>query len=158
MTSNAGAKNIAAPKRLGFVAVENEEQNYDKMKKGVMEEVKQIFKPEFLNRIDETIVFHTLNQENLKQIVSLMSKTVIERAKENMQIELSFSEEAISLIATEGYDQAYGARPLRRAIQSKIENFFAEQYLEGKFQKGDKIKINVEDKNFVLQKVEETNC
>ena len=89
----------------------------------------------------------------MKQIVSLMSKTVIERAKENMQIDLSFTEEAISLIATEGYDQAYGARPLRRAIQSKIENFFAEQYLEGNFQKGDVVQIDVENENFILQKV-----
>ncbi len=153
MTSNAGAKNIAAPKRLGFITVDNENQNYETMKKSVMDEVKQIFKPEFLNRIDDIIVFHTLNQENMKQIVSLMSKTVIERAKENMQIDLSFTEEAISLIATEGYDQAYGARPLRRAIQSKIENFFAEQYLEGKFQKGDVVQIDVENENFILQKV-----
>ncbi len=153
MTSNAGAKNIAAPKKLGFITVDNEEQNYATMKKSVMDEVKQIFKPEFLNRIDDIIVFHTLNQENMKQIVSLMSKTVIERAKENMQIDLSFTEEAISLIATEGYDQAYGARPLRRAIQSKIENFFAEQYLEGNFQKGDVVQIDVENENFILQKV-----
>ena len=78
----------------------------------------------------------------------------MERAKENMQIDLSFSEKAISLIATEGYDQAYGARPLRRAIQSKIENFFAEQYLEGNFQKGDKVIIDVEDENFILKKVD----
>ena len=135
------------------ITVDNEEQNYATMKKSVMDEVKQIFKPEFLNRIDDIIVFHTLNQENMKQIVSLMSKTVIERAKENMQIDLSFTEEAISLIATEGYDQAYGARPLRRAIQSKIENFFAEQYLEGNFQKGDVVQIDVENENFILQKV-----
>lgn len=132
MTSNAGAKNIIAPKKLGFITVDTEEQNYEIMKKSVMEEVKQIFKPEFLNRIDDIIVFHTLNQENMKQIVTLMSKTVVARAKENMKIDLTFSEEAISLIALEGYDQSYGARPLRRAIQSKIENFFAEQYLEGK--------------------------
>lgn len=157
MTSNAGARNIAAPKRLGFVTIDNEKQNYETMKKSVMDEVKQIFKPEFLNRIDDIIVFHTLNQDNMKQIVSIMSKTVIERVKENMQINLSFSENAISLIATEGYDQAYGARPLRRAIQSKIENFFAEQYLEGKFQKGDTIQIDVENENFVLQKITKDN-
>ena len=122
-----------------------------------MEEVKQIFKPEFLNRIDDIIVFHTLNQENMKQIVTLMSKTVVARAKENMKIDLTFSEEAISLIALEGYDQSYGARPLRRAIQSKIENFFAEQYLEGKFKEGDMVQIDVENEDFVLQKVEKNN-
>ncbi|MEY8320052.1 ATP-dependent Clp protease ATP-binding subunit [Lachnospiraceae bacterium 46-61] len=153
MTSNAGAKNIVAPKKLGFMTVDTEEQNYEIMKKSVMEEVKQIFKPEFLNRIDDIIVFHTLNQENIKQIVTLMSKTVIARAKENMQINLTFSEKAISLIASEGYDQSYGARPLRRAIQSKIENFFAEQYLEGKFKEGDTIQIDVENGNFILQKI-----
>ena len=157
MTSNAGAKNIIAPKKLGFITVDTEEQNYEIMKKSVMEEVKQIFKPEFLNRIDDIIVFHTLNQENMKQIVTLMSKTVVARAKENMKIDLTFSEEAISLIALEGYDQSYGARPLRRAIQSKIENFFAEQYLEGKFKEGDMVQIDVENEDFVLQKVEKNN-
>ncbi len=157
MTSNAGAKNIIAPKKLGSITVDTEEQNYEIMKKSVMEEVKQIFKPEFLNRIDDIIVFHTLNQENMKQIVTLMSKTVVARAKENMKIDLTFSEEAISLIALEGYDQSYGARPLRRAIQSKIENFFAEQYLEGKFKEGDMVQIDVENEDFVLQKVEKNN-
>ncbi len=157
MTSNAGAKNIIAPKKLGFITVDTEKQNYEIMKKSVMEEVKQIFKPEFLNRIDDIIVFHTLNQENMKQIVTLMSKTVVARAKENMKIDLTFSEEAISLIALEGYDQSYGARPLRRAIQSKIENFFAEQYLEGKFKEGDMVQIDVENEDFVLQKVEKNN-
>ncbi len=157
MTSNAGAKNIIAPKKLGFITVDTEEQNYEIMKKSVMEEVKQIFKPEFLNRIDDIIVFHTLNQENMKQIVTLMSKTVAARAKENMQIDLTFSEKAISLIALEGYDQSYGARPLRRAIQSKIENFFAEQYLEGKFKEGDMVQIDVENEDFVLQKIEKNN-
>ncbi len=154
MTSNAGAKNIASPKKLGFVTKESDEQSYETMKKSVMEEVKQIFKPEFLNRIDDIIVFHTLNQEDMKQIVSLMSQTVIKRAKENMQIDLSFSEDAIALIATEGYDQAYGARPLRRAMQSKIEDFFAEQYLAGKFQKGDAVFVDVEEGQFVVNKKE----
>ena len=154
MTSNAGAKNIASPKKLGFVTKESDEQNYESMKKSVMEEVKQIFKPEFLNRIDDIIVFHTLNQEDMKQIVSLMSQTVIKRAKENMQIDLCFSEEAIALIATEGYDQAYGARPLRRAMQSKIEDFFAEEYLAGNFKKGDSIVGDVKDGKFVLHKKE----
>ena len=154
MTSNAGAKNIASPKKLGFVTKESDEQNYESMKKSVMEEVKQIFKPEFLNRIDDIIVFHTLNQEDMKQIVSLMSQTVIKRAKENMQIDLCFSEEAIALIATEGYDQAYGARPLRRAMQSKIEDFFAEEYLAGNFKKGDNIVVDVKDGKFVLHKKE----
>ncbi len=157
MTSNVGAKNIIAPKKLGFITVDTEEQNYEIMKKSVMEEVKQIFKPEFLNRIDDIIVFHTLNQENMKQIVTFMSKTVAARAKENMQIDLTFSEKAISLIALEGYDQSYGARPLRRAIQSKIENFFAEQYLEGKFKEGDMVQIDVENEDFVLQKIEKNN-
>lgn len=151
MTSNAGARSIIAPKRLGFATAETMEQTYATMKGNVMEEVKRLFKPEFLNRIDDTIVFHTLNQDNIRKIVRLMSETLIKRVKENMHMELSFSDAAIDLIAKEGYDQAYGARPLRRTIQSKIEDVFAESYLEGKFPKESKIFVETAENEFVFR-------
>lgn len=148
MTSNAGARNIAAPKRLGFSTGESAEQTYQIMKKNVMDEVKQIFKPEFLNRIDDIVVFHTLSKENVKDIVSLMANVLKQRISDNMNLEVDFSENAIEWIASEGYDQAYGARPLRRAIQTKIEDAFAEEYLSGKFPPQSYIYIDVEDGKF----------
>ncbi len=143
MTSNAGARSIAAPKRLGFTSVETAEQSYEHMKKGVLEEVKNIFKPEFLNRIDDMIVFHPLEKEDITAIVKLMADTLAMRIQENMQITVSFTEKAIEKIAAEGYDKAYGARPLRRAIQSKIEDPFAEDYLQGGFKAGDRVSIGL---------------
>ena len=158
MTSNAGVSDLKQNNRsLGFSSQSTDAPDEKRTEEILTEALKRHFKPEFLNRIDDIIVFHTLNQENMKQIVTLMSKTVAARAKENMQIDLTFSEKAISLIALEGYDQSYGARPLRRAIQSKIENFFAEQYLEGKFKEGDMVQIDVENEDFVLQKIEKNN-
>ena len=143
MTSNAGARSIAAPKRLGFTSVETSEQSYEHMKKGVMDEIKNIFKPEFLNRIDDIIVFHPLEKEEIIEIVRLMTDTLVKRIKENMNIKVSFTEKAIEKIAEEGYDKAYGARPLRRAIQSKIEDSFAEAFLRGDFKAGDKVSVGM---------------
>lgn len=143
MTSNAGARSIAAPKRLGFTGMETPEQSYEYMKKGVLDEIKNIFKPEFLNRIDDTIVFHTLDRENITAIVKLMTEILAKRIRENMGITVSFTEKAIEKIAEDGYDPAYGARPLRRAIQSKIEDAFAEEYLQGSFRKGDRVSIGL---------------
>ena len=151
MTSNAGARNIAAPKRMGFTSMETPEQSHEIMKKAVMDEVKVIFKPEFLNRIDEVIVFHTLEKDHIKQIVRLMSQVLINRAKENMNMDLSISEAAIERIAAEGYDQAYGARPLRRALQSKIEDALAEEYLNGKLTMGGNVEIDVAGDEFVFR-------
>ena len=148
MTSNAGARTIAAPKRLGFTSVETAEQSYEHMKKGVMDEVKNIFKPEFLNRIDDIIVFHPLEKGDIVQIVKLMTDTLAKRVKENMGITVSFTEKAIEKIAEEGYDKAYGARPLRRAIQFKIEDAFAEEYLQGKFHAGDKVSVGLKTNGF----------
>ena len=148
MTSNAGARSIAAPKRLGFTSVETAEQGYEHMKKGVMDEIKNIFKPEFLNRIDDIIVFHPLEQEEIVKIVKLMTDTLAKRIKENMGITVSFTEKAIEKIAEEGYDKAYGARPLRRAIQSKIEDAFAEEFLQGKCKAGDKVSIGLKTNGF----------
>lgn len=143
MTSNAGARSIAAPKRLGFTSVETPEQSYEMMKKGVMDEIKTIFKPEFLNRIDDIIVFHPLEQEEITRIVRLLTDVMAKRVKENMNITVSFTKKAIEKIAEEGYDKAYGARPLRRAIQSKIEDAFAEEYLLGNIKAGDKVSVGL---------------
>ncbi len=143
MTSNAGARSIAAPKRLGFTSVETAEQSYEHMKKGVMDEIKNIFKPEFLNRIDDIIVFHPLEKEDIIKIVKLMTDTLAKRIRENMNISVSFTDKAIEKIAEDGFDKAYGARPLRRAIQTKIEDAFAEAFLRGDFKAGDKVSIGM---------------
>ncbi|HPT76470.1 MAG TPA: ATP-dependent Clp protease ATP-binding subunit [Defluviitaleaceae bacterium] len=145
MTSNIGARNIIEPKKLGFASVENETKNYEDMKKNVMDEVKKLFRPEFLNRVDEMIVFHPLNQDHIKQIVSVMVEQLAKRIKQNMSISIEITESAKEYLAKEGFDQAYGARPLRRAIQSKIEDKMAEEILDGKIKEGDHIKIDLEE-------------
>lgn len=153
MTSNAGARSIAAPKRLGFTSVETPEQSYEMMKKGVMDEIKNIFKPEFLNRIDDIIVFHPLEKEEITRIVWLLTDVMAKRVKENMNITVSFTKKAIEKIAEEGYDKAYGARPLRRAIQSKIEDAFAEEYLLGNIKAGDKVSVGLKTNGFSFRVV-----
>ena len=153
MTSNAGARSIAAPKRLGFTSVETPEQSYEMMKKGVMDEIKNIFKPEFLNRIDDIIVFHPLEKEEITRIVRLLTDVMAKRVKENMNITVSFTKKAIEKIAEEGYDKAYGARPLRRAIQSKIEDAFAEEYLLGNIKAGDKVSVGLKTNGFIFRVV-----
>mgnify|MGYP000365121791 CR=1 FL=1 len=153
MTSNAGARSIAAPKRLGFTSVETPEQSYEMMKKGVMDEMKNIFKPEFLNRIDDIIVFHPLEKEEITRIVRLLTDVMAKRVKENMNITVSFTKKAIEKIAEEGYDKAYGARPLRRAIQSKIEDAFAEEYLLGNIKAGDKVSVGLKTNGFSFRVV-----
>ena len=153
MTSNAGARSIAAPKRLGFTSVETPEQSYEMMKKGVMDEIKNIFKPEFLNRIDDIIVFHPLEKEEITRIVRLLADVMAKRVKENMNISVSFTKKAIEKIAEEGYDKAYGARPLRRAIQSKIEDAFAEEYLLGNIKAGDKVSVGLKTNGFSFRVV-----
>lgn len=152
MTSNAGAKNIIAPKKLGFTADNSAGKSYETMKDTVMEEVKQLFKPEFINRIDDIIVFHPLNEENVKQIVTLMTKEIINRVKENMDIVINFTDEAISLLAKEGFDPAYGARPLRRELQSKVEDEFAEEFLRNSIKSGDCVTVGVEEGKFVFNR------
>lgn len=153
MTSNAGARSIVEPKRVGFTSMETEEQSYQNMKKNVMEEVRHIFKPEFLNRIDDMIVFHSLTQEDILEIVKLMTRTVSKRIKENMDITVTFTDKALEKIAEEGYDKAFGARPLRRAIQSRIEDAFAEEYLMGNFKAGDKVSVGVKTNDFLFRVV-----
>ena len=139
MTSNAGAQNIISPKRLGFSSVVDANEDYKKMKDGVMEEVKRIFKPEFINRIDEIIVFHSLTEDDIKSIVRIMAKTIMNRCKSQMNINLSISEELIQYLAKKGFDKNYGARPLRRAIQNEIEDSLAEEILNGNIGSGDQV-------------------
>ena len=141
MTSNAGAQSIVAPKKLGFASVDDEKQDYERMKSLVMEDVSRIFKPEFLNRIDETIVFRMLNKDDMKQIVTILSKTLIERCQSQMDIRLVITEPAKTYIVEKAYDPKYGARPLRRMIQSKIEDQLAEEILAGKVKKGDTVRV-----------------
>ena len=151
MTSNLGARNIVSPKKLGFTKDENKDQEYSNMKKNVMDEVKKLFKPEFLNRIDDAIVFHTLNQENIESIVGIMFKQLATRMFDNLKIVVEMTSEAKAYIAKEGFDEAYGARPLKRAIQSKIEDRLAEEILDGKIKEGDKVTIHVEEDRIVIQ-------
>lgn len=146
MTSNAGAQAIIEPKKLGFVSGDDKKRDYEHMKSGVMEEVKRIFKPEFLNRIDETIVFHTLGEKELSQIANILLKNLIRRAKTQMGIELSIRDSVRKLIAKEGFDNKYGARPLRRAIQTKIEDTLAEEILLGNVKNGNKVTIALDKK------------
>ena len=143
MTSNAGAQSIISPKRLGFTSAEDEKVNYDNMKNNVMDEVKRIFKPEFINRIDEIIVFHTLNKDHMKQIVSLLLKTVEKRCNAQLQIQLTFREPVKKYLVEVGSDEKYGARPLRRAVQTKIEDALAEEILAKRIKPGDHVTVAV---------------
>lgn len=143
MTSNAGAQSIIAPKKLGFAAGEDEKKNYEYMKNGVMEEVQRIFKPEFLNRIDETIVFRALNKEDMKKIVTILSKSLIDRCEKQMGIYLTITGSVKGYIAEKAYNPKYGARPLRRMIQTQIEDMLAEEILSGKIKPGDDVEIRM---------------
>jgi ATP-dependent Clp protease ATP-binding subunit ClpC len=142
MTSNAGASRIMEPKRLGFGAVENEKADYETMKSNVMEELKHMFKPEFLNRIDDIIVFHALNKENISKIIDIMLKEISGRVYEQMNITISVTASAKKYLVDSGYDKKYGARPLRRALVTKVEDPLAEEILSGKIKAGDKVKIS----------------
>ena len=146
MTSNAGAQAIVEPKQLGFISTKDEKKDYEKMKSGVMEEVRRLFKPEFLNRIDEIMVFHTLNKEEIRKIVTLLLKSLEERCMEQMDIRLNVTNSAVDYLAEAGFDAKYGARPLRRAIQSKIEDRLANELLEGKIKRGDQVQVQYRNK------------
>ena len=146
MTSNAGAKAIIDPKKLGFAAKEDKAGDYKKMKQGVMEEVKQIFRPEFLNRIDEMIVFHTLDKENMKKIVSLLCNEFTGRLEKQMNIHLKLRNSAKELIVEKGTDTKYGARPLRRALQTELEDKLADAILNGDIRPGDHVEAGASKK------------
>ena len=155
MTSNAGANRIIAPKHLGFSMDDTDKaKTHERMKKGVMEEVKQIFRPEFLNRIDETIVFAILTKEEVKKIAKLFMDELRARLLREHQITLKITSGAMDLLADKGYDENYGARPLRRIIQNEIEDELAERILEGKIKAGNRVLVTVKDKklDFVLKR------
>ena len=141
MTSNAGASRIIEPKTLGFANDTSEEKDHENMKNGVMDEVKRIFKPEFLNRIDDMIVFHALTKDEVKQIADLLLSVFAKRVQDQMQIELKYGAAVKNYIFEKGYDKKYGARPLRRAIQNEIEDKMAEEILSGNIKRGDKVRI-----------------
>ena len=145
MTSNAGAENIIAPKQLGFLSKDDEKEKYDRMKNGVMDEVKRMFKPEFLNRIDDIIVFYPLTKEHMKAIVTIMLGTVEKRTKQQMSIRLNAGDDVKEYLIEKGYDEKDGARPLKRTIQNLIEDRLAEEILEGRVREGDSVKITVRD-------------
>ena len=151
MTSNAGAQTIVEPKKLGFATTEDEKQNYEQMKGKVMEEVRRIFKPEFLNRIDETIVFRSLNKEDMKQIVSLMTKELAKRCKEQMGITLTVRDRAKNYIVEKAYEPKYGARPLRRKIQNEIEDKLAEEILDGRIRQNSEVIVTTKKNKIVFE-------
>ena len=151
MTSNAGAQRIIDPKNLGFTQVTNEAQNYEKMKAGVMEEVKRLFKPEFINRIDEIMVFHPLTKENMKEIITLLSKNLALRSKEQMNLSLSISPQVKEFIVNKYTDLKMGARPLKRAIQSMIEDSMAEEILQGNIKNGQKVHVVLKNEKIAFQ-------
>ena len=150
MTSNAGAENIIAPKRLGFGVATDAKADHEFMKGRVMEEVKRLFKPEFLNRIDEIIVFHQLTKEHMKGIADIMLKGIEKRCKEQLGITLTVNEAAKELLIDKGYDEKYGARPLRRTIQSLLEDKMAEEILDGKIKKSAGVEAGCEDGRLVF--------
>ena len=145
MTSNAGAQRIVSPSRLGFGTDDSEEADYKKMKEGVMDEVKKIFKPEFINRIDEVLVFHMLTKENLKEIVRILLRNLSSRTNAQMRINLAVSEKAVEYIADKGFDKNYGARPIRRAIQTEIEDLLADKLLAGEVKAGEKVNVDYDE-------------
>lgn len=145
MTSNIGARDIVEPKQLGFAtAIVNEAKDYENMKKNVMGELKKVFRPEFLNRVDELIVFHALSQENINEIAALMLNEVSKRLKAS-GITLSADEGVKEFLAKKGFDKVYGARPLRRTIQTMVEDKLAEEMLDAKIREGDSVKIAVKE-------------
>ncbi len=150
MTSNAGASNIVTPKKLGFFSETDEKADYDRMKSAVMEEVKHIFKPEFLNRIDDIIVFHSLTKEHIQKIVAIMMNEISDRALDQMGIHLHTSEGVLRLLAEAGFDPVYGARPLRRAIQNKVEDLLAEEILCGRIHRGDQVRLTLAGKEIKI--------
>ena len=150
MTSNAGAQRIVAPKNLGFFAETTKEQDYEKMKEGVMEEVKRLFKPEFINRIDEIMVFQTLDKKEMREIVDLLAGTLSKRCEKQMQIKLTLSNTLKEHIVNKYSDDKMGARPLKRAIQNVVEDKLAEEILAGRIKRGDKVTAACRDDKVIF--------
>jgi ATP-dependent Clp protease ATP-binding subunit ClpC len=152
MTSNAGAKRIISPKTLGFNQTTSAEEEHKKMKEGVLDEVKRIFKPEFINRIDEMIVFHALNSDNIHEIARIMCNNLAIRVKDQMDIDLTIEDDAINFVAKKGFDKDYGARPLRRALLTEVEDKLAEEVLAGKVHVGNSVRVFVKNEQIHVQK------
>ena len=152
MTSNAGASRIMEPKKLGFGAVEDEKADYETMKSNVMEELKNLFKPEFLNRIDDIIVFHALTKDDIGKIIGIMLEEIKNRIFEQMSITLTVTASAKKYLVDNGYDKKYGARPLRRTLVSKVEDPLAEEILSGKIKRGDNVKLSYSDNELKFTK------
>ena len=152
MTSNAGAQSIIEPKKLGFGAKEDEKQDHERMKASVMEEVKRIFKPEFLNRIDETIVFRALNKDDMKKIIGIMVCDLQKRCKEQLQIDLVVREAAKESIVEKAYDRKYGARPLRRKLQDEVEDRLADALIRGEIHAKDRVIVTTKNKEIIVSK------
>ena len=152
MTSNAGAQSIIEPKKLGFGAIEDEKQDHERMKASVMEEVKRIFKPEFLNRIDETIVFRALNKDDMKKIIGIMVRDLQKRCKEQLQIDLVVREAAKESIVEKAYDRKYGARPLRRKLQDEVEDRLADALIRGEIHAKDRVIVTTKNKEIIVSK------
>jgi ATP-dependent Clp protease ATP-binding subunit ClpC len=154
MTSNAGAQAIVEPKRLGFGSTVDEKQDHELMKNSVMEEVKRIFRPEFLNRIDETIVFRMLSKDDMKQIVTLLCKELCRRCREQLDLELTIRDNAKAYIVEKAYDRKFGARPLKRKIQDEVEDRLAEEIIAGHIKRGDKVVVSAKKDGIVIKKEE----
>ena len=152
MTSNAGAQSIIEPKKLGFGAKEDEKQDHERMKASVMEEVKRIFKTEFLNRIDETIVFRALNKDDMKKIIGIMVRDLQKRCKEQLQIDLVVREAAKEFIVEKAYDRKYGARPLRRKLQDEVEDRLADALIRGEIHAKDRVIVTTKNKEIIVSK------
>jgi ATP-dependent Clp protease ATP-binding subunit ClpC len=149
MTSNVGGRTITEPKRLGFLTEDDSAKNYEDMKSNVMGELKKTFRPEFLNRVDDIIVFHPLDEDNIRDIVGVMLDVLVKRLEQN-SITLEVSDEAKNHLAKKGYDPVFGARPLRRAIQTMIEDKMAEEMLEGNVKPGDTVNVGLADDKLVF--------
>jgi len=153
MTSNVGAHEIQRHSTIGFRTVEDEKSTHEDMKKKVMEELRRTFRPEFLNRIDEIIVFHALNKEHIRKIVDIMLNNLKKELAER-GVSVEFTDAAKELLANEGYDPQFGARPLRRAIQRLVENPLSEEILRGRFEAGDTILVDAAEGKIVFEKKE----
>ncbi|HAP93199.1 MAG TPA: hypothetical protein DCM26_01070, partial [Desulfotomaculum sp.] len=149
MTSNVGVQLLRREGTMGFHTGEDQQAGYERMKAKVTDELKRTFRPEFLNRIDEIIVFHSLSSEHIKEIVGLMIEEVAKRMKEN-EVEIEVTGAVRELLAREGFDELYGARPLRRAIQRQVEDSLSEELLRGAFSRGDKVIVDARDDRVIV--------
>jgi len=142
---------IMQPKHLGFVSRTDEKADYEKMRGNVMEEVKKAFKPEFLNRIDETIVFHSLTKDTLRSIAKIQLDIIVKRCKEQLNMKLNLQESVTEFILEKGFDDKYGARPIRRAVQTHIEDMLAEEIIKGTIKQGDTVTLSIKEEKPVFR-------